>query len=220
MIVFEQVSKRYAGGYTALAGVSFEIRHGELIVLSGHSGAGKSTLLKLIPVIERPTAGVVRINGQDVSRMPARAIPYLRRNLGLVLQESRLLYDRNVFDNVMLPLVITGHPPRDAAKRVSAALERVGLAGREREMPAGLSGGEQQRVAIARAIVNRPSILIADEPTAHLDPDYAHEIAELFRSFNSAGVTVVVSTHDATLFAASRPRRLVLHKGVLVEGAA
>ncbi|MBC9073539.1 ATP-binding cassette domain-containing protein [Thauera sp. CAU 1555] len=219
MIVFEQVSKRYAGGYTALAGVSFEIRHGELIVLSGHSGAGKSTLLKLIPVIERPTAGTVRINGQDVSRMPARAIPYLRRNLGLVLQESRLLYDRSVFDNVMLPLVITGHPPRDAAKRVAAALERVGLAGREREMPAGLSGGEQQRVAIARAIVNRPSILIADEPTAHLDPDYAHEIAELFRSFNSAGVTVVVSTHDATLFAASRPRRLVLHKGLLVEGA-
>ena len=122
MIVFEQVSKRYAGGYTALAGVSFEIRHGELIVLSGHSGAGKSTLLKLIPVIERPTAGTVRINGQDVSRMPARAIPYLRRNLGLVLQESRLLYDRSVFDNVMLPLVITGHPPRDAAKRVAAAL--------------------------------------------------------------------------------------------------
>ena len=189
MIVFENVAKRYAGGYTALAGVSFEIRHGELVVLSGHSGAGKSTLFKLIPVIERPTAGRVLINGQDVSHLPKTAIPYLRRNLGLVLQESRLLFDRTVYDNVMLPLVITGHPPRDAVKRV----------------------------AIARAIVNRPSILIADEPTAPLDPAYAADIAALFRSFNDAGVTVLVSTHDATLFAASRPRRLVLAKGQLVE---
>lgn len=216
MIVFEDVVKLYPGGYKALAGVSFEIRHGELVVLSGHSGAGKSTLLKLIAVIERPTEGVVRINGQDVSRLRQRAIPYLRRNLGLVLQESRLLYDRSVFDNVMLPLVITGHPPRDAAKRVAAALDRVGLAGREREMPAGLSGGEQQRVAIARAIVNKPSILIADEPTAHLDPAYAGEIANLFKSFNEAGVTVLVSTHDDSLFAAHSPRRLVLGKGTLV----
>ena len=217
MIVFEDVAKRYAGGYTALAGVSFEIRHGELVVLSGHSGAGKSTLFKLIPVIERPTAGRVLINGQDVSHLPKTAIPYLRRNLGLVLQESRLLFDRNVYDNVMLPLVITGHPAADAAKRVAAALERVGLDGRGKELPAGLSGGEQQRVAIARAIVNRPSILIADEPTAHLDPAYAADIAALFRSFNDAGVTVLVSTHDASLFAASRPRRLVLAKGLLVE---
>ncbi len=217
MIVFEEVAKRYAGGYTALAGVSFEIRHGELVVLSGHSGAGKSTLLKLIPAIERPSSGTVRINGQDVSRLPQRAIPYLRRNLGLVLQESRLLFDRPVFDNVMLPLVITGHPPRDAARRVAAALDRVGLGGRDKEMPAGLSGGEQQRVAIARAIVNRPSILIADEPTAHLDPAYAKEIATLFKSFNGAGVTVIVSTHDASLFAEVRPRRLVLAKGLLTE---
>ena len=219
MIVFEDVAKRYAGGYTALAGVSFEVRHGELVVLSGHSGAGKSTLLKLIPAIERPTAGVVRINGEDISRMPRRAIPYLRRNLGLVLQESRLLFDRSVFDNVMLPLVITGHPPGDAARRVAAALERVGLAGRDKEMPAGLSGGEQQRVAIARAIVNRPSILLADEPTAHLDPASANEIANLFKSFNSAGVTVLVSTHDANLFATSAPRRLTLAKGLLVDAA-
>ncbi|NMG73612.1 cell division ATP-binding protein FtsE [Aromatoleum diolicum] len=220
MIVFDEVVKRYPGGYTALAGVSFEIRHGELAVLSGHSGAGKSTLLKLIAAIERPTSGAVKINGQDVSSLRPRAIPYLRRNLGLVLQESRLLYDRKVFDNVMLPLVITGHPPRDAAKRVAAALERVGLAGREREMPAGLSGGEQQRVAIARAIVNRPSILIADEPTAHLDTAYADEIANLFKSFNAAGVTVLVSTHDERLFAQHKPRRLVLGKGLLVGDAA
>lgn len=220
MILFDQVVKRYPGDYVALAGVSFEIRHGELVVLSGHSGAGKSTLLKMIPVIERPTSGVVRINGQDVSRLRAGAIPYLRRNLGLMLQESRLLFDRTVADNVMLPLTITGHPPRDASRRVAAALERVGLEGRDREMPAGLSGGEQQRVAIARAIVNRPSILIADEPTAHLDPAYAAEIARLFKSFNAAGVTVLVSTHDDRLFAEYAPRRLVLGKGSLVEAAA
>jgi cell division transport system ATP-binding protein len=219
MIVFEDVAKRYAGGYTALAGVGFEIRHGELVVLSGHSGAGKSTLLKLIPVIERPSSGRVLINGQDVSHLPKAAIPYLRRNLGLVLQESRLLFDRSVFDNVMLPLVITGHPPRDAARRVAAALDRVGLGGRGKEVPAGLSGGEQQRVAIARAIVNRPSILIADEPTAHLDPAYAADIAELFLSFNEAGVTVLVSTHDSALFEARRPRRLVLAKGELAGDA-
>lgn len=221
MIVFNEVVKRYPGDYVGLNGVSFTIRHGELVVLSGHSGAGKSTLLKMIPAIERPTSGVVSINGQDVSRLRASAIPYLRRNLGLVLQESRLLYDRNVFDNVMLPLVITGgHPSRDAARRVAAALERVGLAGREREMPAGLSGGEQQRVAIARAIVNRPSILIADEPTAHLDAAYAREIAGLFKSFNEAGVTIIVSTHDERLFMEWRPRRLVLGKGSLLRDLA
>lgn len=216
MIVFDQVEKRYPGNYMGLSGVSFEIRHGELVVLSGHSGAGKSTLLKLIAAIERPSGGHILINGQDVSRLAPAAIPYLRRSLGLVLQESRLLYDRNVFENVMLPLVITGHPPRDAAKRVAAALERVGLARRDREAPAGLSGGEQQRVAIARAIVNRPSILIADEPTAHLDSAYADEIATLFKSFNEAGVTVIVSTHDARLFAGRASRRLVLAKGELV----
>ena len=220
MIVFDEVVKRYPGDYVALAGISFEIRHGELVVLSGHSGAGKSTLLKMIPVIERPSEGVVRINGQDVSRLRSGAIPYLRRNLGLVLQESRLLFDRSVFENVMLPLVITGHPPRDAARRADAALERVGLEGRGGEMPAGLSGGEQQRVAIARAIVNRPSILIADEPTAHLDAAYAGEIASLFKSFNEAGVTVLVSTHDEILFSRYQPRRLALAKGILVGDSA
>jgi cell division transport system ATP-binding protein len=220
MIVFDEVVKRYPGNYVALAGVSFEIRHGELVVLSGHSGAGKSTLLKMIPAIEQPSDGTVRINGQDISRLGAGAIPYLRRSLGLVLQDSRLLYDRSVFDNVMLPLVITGHPPRDAARRAAAALARVGLEGRERELPAGLSGGEQQRVAIARAIVNRPSILIADEPTAHLDSAYAREIADLFKSFNDAGVTVLVSTHDERPFADYRPRRLVLGRGILIGDSA
>ena len=215
MIVFDQVVKRYPGNYVGLSDVSFELRHGELVVLSGHSGAGKSTLLKMIAAIERPTSGVIRINGQDVTRLTSAAIPYLRRSLGLVLQESRLLYDRNVFENVMLPLVITGHPPRDAAKRVAAALDRVGLGGRDRDVPAGLSGGEQQRVAIARAIVNRPSILIADEPTAHLDSAYAAEIAGLFKSFNEAGVTVIVSTHDGRLFSGQVLRHLTLARGAL-----
>ncbi|MDR3212565.1 MAG: ATP-binding cassette domain-containing protein [Azoarcus sp.] len=217
MIVFDNVVKHYPGGYLALDGISLQIAPGEFVVLSGHSGAGKSTLLKLIPAIERPSAGTVRINDQDVSRLPRRAIPYLRRNIGLVLQENHLLYDRPVYDNIMLPLIINGHPPGDAAKRVMAALDRVGLHGREKEFPAGLSGGEQQRVSIARAFVNRPSILIADEPTAHLDPAYAAEIAELFKSFNSAGVTVLVVTHDVSLFRHWQPRRIALAHGRLME---
>ena len=219
MIDFEGITKRYPGGHEALTDVSFELRHGELVVLSGPSGAGKSTLLKMIPVLERPTQGRVVINGQDVSHLPRHAIPYLRRSLGLMMQDNRLLYDRSVFDNVVLPLVITGAAPHEARRRVDAALDRVGLAGRGDEMPIGLSGGEQQRVAIARAIANRPAVLIADEPTAHLDADYAHEIAELFQSFKSVGVTVIVCTHDPALFAETRPRRLVLQQGRLVAGA-
>ena len=219
MIVFEGITKRYPSGHEALTDVSFELRHGELVVLSGHSGAGKSTLLKMIPVLERPTHGRVLINGQDVSHLPRHAIPYLRRSLGLMMQDNRLLFDRNVFDNVMMPLVITGAAPQEARRRVDAALDRVGLAGRGDEMPIGLSGGEQQRVAIARAIANRPAVLIADEPTAHLDADYAHEIAELFQSFKSVGVTVIVCTHDPALFAETHPRRLVLQQGRLVAGA-
>lgn len=218
MIEFDGVGKSYPGGHTALKGVSFTIRHGELVVLSGHSGAGKSTLLKMISAIEHPSQGRVLINGQDVSHLSSTAIPYLRRKLGLMLQESRLLTDRNVFRNVILPLEIVGLPRREAEHRTRAALERVGLGDRLKENPVALSGGEQQRVAIARAIVNRPSILIADEPTAHLDPAYAREIAGLFRSFNAAGVTVIVSTHDSTLFADSQPRLIHLAQGQVVEG--
>jgi len=219
MVVFEQVSLRYPGGLGGLTEVSFHLERGELAVLSGHSGAGKSSLLKLIAAIERPTSGSVRVGGQNVGALPRPAIPYLRRNIGLVLQEIRLLLDRNVFDNVMLPLTITGHPPADASKRVSVALERVGLAGRGKEMPLSLSGGEQQRVAIARAVVNRPSILLADEPTAHLDAAYASDIAALFRSFHGAGVTVIVATHDSSLFDDASPRRLVMDHGSLREAA-
>ena len=217
MIVFDNVTKQYPGGYTALDEVSFQVAPGELVVLSGHTGAGKSTLLKLIPAIERPSSGTVQINGQNVSNMSRRAIPYLRRNIGLVLQENRLLFDRSVYDNILLPLIINGHPPGEAARRVAAVLDLVGLSGWEREFPVRLSGGEQQRLTIARAFVNRPSILIADEPTAHLDPAYASEIAELFGSFNTAGVTVLVATHDASLFGRWSPRRIVLDHGQLTE---
>ena len=213
MIEFQQVGKRYPGGHEALADVSFTVAAGELVVLSGHSGAGKTTLLKLIPAIERPTAGQVLLNGQDVSHLKRNAIPYLRRKLGLVLQEHRLLPDRSVFRNVALPLEIAGHGAREAGKRAQAALERVGLEDKAKELPMTLSGGEQQRAAIARAIVNRPAILIANEPTAHLDADYAREIAGLFRSFNAAGVTVLVATHDEQLFAPARPRSLRLAQG-------
>lgn len=216
MIRFESVSKRYPGGIDGLAEVSFEIRDGELVVLRGHSGAGKSTLLRLISAVERPTGGRVLVNDLDVGRLRPAAIPYLRRSLGLVTQDSRLLLDRTVFDNVMLPLVIAGLPRREAERRATTALERVGLAQHAQAMPVTLSGGEQQRAAIARAIVNRPAILIADEPTANLDADYAEEIAALFRSFNEAGVTVIVATHDDRLFATRTPRRLVLSHGRLL----
>jgi cell division transport system ATP-binding protein len=215
MIRFEQVGKRFSCGYEALADVSFEIGAAQFAILCGHSGAGKSTLLKLVAAIERPTSGSVRLNGQDIGRMKRAALPYLRRKLGLVFQDQKLLADRSAFDNVMLPLAIAGLPHKDAARRVRAALDKVGLLEREKAMPIHLSGGEQQRLAIARAIVNRPSLLLADEPTAHLDAGYAAEIAELLHSFRQVGVTVMVATHDAALFAPYAPRRLELAHGRL-----
>ncbi|MCL2590740.1 MAG: ATP-binding cassette domain-containing protein [Betaproteobacteria bacterium] len=217
MIIFDSVTKRYPNGCMALDEVSFRVEPDELVVISGHTGAGKSTLLKLIPAIERPTSGMVQINEQNVSRMPKRAVPYLRRNIGLVMQENHLLPDRSVYDNILLPLIINGHPQKEAAKRVGAALDLVGLSGREKDFPTGLSGGEQRRLAIARASVNRPSVLIADDPTAHLSPAYASEIAGILRSFNSAGVTVLVATHDIALFGHWSPRQIVLDHGRLVE---
>lgn len=215
MIRFEQVSKRYPGGIEALSELSFSIEAGEMIILSGHSGAGKSTLLKLIPAIERPTRGAVIVNGQNVAALKRAGIPFLRRNLGLIFQDQKLLFDRSAFDNVMLPLAIAGVAPRDAARRVRAALDKVGLLEREKAMPVALSGGEQQRLAIARAVVNRPAVLIADEPTAHLDDDYARDIAETFHSFNQVGVTVLVATHHDALFAPFMTRRLTLSHGRL-----
>jgi len=215
MIRFNQVSKRYPGGYAALKNVSFEIDAGEMIFLTGHSGAGKSTLLKLIAAIERPNGGNVLINGQNISKIKAGAVPYLRRNIGLIFQDHKLLFDRNLFDNVMLPLQIAGFDHRESSKRVRAALDKVGLLKREKSIPISLSGGEQQRLCIARAIVNRPSILLADEPTGNLDSDSANAIMDIFKSFHQVGATLLISTHDESLLREYKGRSLTLKQGEL-----
>ncbi|HEX5092561.1 MAG TPA: ATP-binding cassette domain-containing protein [Burkholderiales bacterium] len=215
MISFSAVSKRYPGGLEALRGVSFAVEPGELVFVTGPSGAGKSTLLKLVPAIERPTSGSVVVNGQNVGALKRTAVPYLRRNLGLVFQDHKLLYDRTVFDNVMLPLSFGTLAPRDAARRARAALDKVGLLARERANPIQLSGGEQQRLAIARAVVNRPTVLVADEPTANLDDESARRIADILLSFNQVGVTLLVATHDLALVARHGRRVLQLEAGRL-----
>jgi cell division transport system ATP-binding protein len=191
-----------------------------MVFLMGHSGAGKSTLLKLIAGIERPTRGSVMVNGQNVAALRARAIPYLRRNFGLVFQDHKLLFDRSVFANVVLPLDILGYSRREAARRVRAALDKVGLLRHEKAMPITLSGGEQQRLCIARAIVHRPAILLADEPTGNLDAAYAAEIGELFWSFNQVGATIVIATHDTQLAERLRPRLVTLASGMIDAAAA
>jgi cell division transport system ATP-binding protein len=215
MISFSQVRKSYRGGHEALVDLSFAIETGELVFITGRSGAGKSTLLKLIPAIERPTSGMVLVHGQNVGSLRRPAIPYLRRNLGLIFQDQKLLYDRNVFENVMLPLAFTGQTYKDAARRARAALDKVGLLAREKANPITLSGGEQQRLCIARAVVNRPSILLADEPTANLDSASAAEVMDMFRSFNQVGVTVLIATHDEALVRRLDPRVLALKQGRL-----
>lgn len=214
-ISFSRVSKRYPGGFEALKQVSFDIEAGEMVFISGHSGAGKTTLLKLIAAVERASGGSVLVNGQNVSALRAGAVPFLRRNLGLVLQEQKLLYDRSVFDNVMLPLLVTGQAHREAARRARAALDKVGLLEREKANPVTLSGGEQQRLCIARAVVNRPAIVLADEPTASIDADYAKDIMAMFRDFNQVGVTVLIATHDRGLIESSGKRALKLDHGGL-----
>ena len=215
MVSFSAVAKRYPGGYEALKELSFGIEPGELVFLTGRSGAGKSTLLKLIPAIERPSAGSVIVNGQNVGALKPSAIPYLRRNVGLVFQDQKLLYDRSVYDNVMLPLAFSAHAPKEAARRARAALDKVGLLAREKANPIQLSGGEQQRLAIARAVVNRPALLLADEPTANLDAEAARHILEIFVEFNRVGVTVLIATHDQALVAEYGRRRLELEAGRL-----
>lgn len=215
MISLSQVSKRYPGGLEALKDITLSIETGEMVFVTGHSGAGKSTLLNLIAAIEAPSSGTIIINGQNLSQLRPAAIPFLRRNFGLIFQDHKLLYDRSVFDNVMLPLEITGFDPGEAAKRVRAALDKVGLLGREKTMPIALSGGEQQRLCIARAIVHRPAILLADEPTGNLDSAYASEILEMFKSFNQVGVTVLISTHDERLIERFSARTLRLQHGEL-----
>ncbi|MCX8086310.1 MAG: ATP-binding cassette domain-containing protein [Rhodocyclaceae bacterium] len=214
MIRFDRITKRYPPDITALAEISAEIGAGELVAITGHSGAGKSTLLKLIPAIERPTAGSLLFNGQNVGALPPRALPFLRRNMGLVFQDQKLLFDRNALANVLLPLEIAGFPPREARRRAEAALDKVGLLKRAKAMPIALSGGEQQRLAIARAVVHRPALLLADEPTAHLDTDTARDVANIFIEFHRVGVTVLVATYDASLFPSARC--LALSQGRLV----
>jgi cell division transport system ATP-binding protein len=215
VISFSQVTKRYPGGYEALHDVSLEIAPGEMTIVTGHSGAGKSTLLKLLAGVERASSGTVLVAGQNVSSMRRAAKPFLRRNLGLVFQDHKLLYDRSVFDNVMLPLQVTGQSAKDASRRARAALDKVGLLDREKANPISLSGGEQQRLCIARAVVNRPNIILADEPTASLDAETARAVMEIFRSFNQVGVTVLVATHDQAAIDQLRPRIIFLNKGRL-----
>ncbi len=213
MVSFSSVAKRYPGGQEALKSVTFAIEAGELVFITGRSGAGKSTLLKLIPAIERPSAGSVVVHGQNVGALKRAAVPYLRRNIGLVFQDQKLLHDRSVFDNVMLPLAFSGQAPREAARRARAALDKVGLLGREKANPIQLSGGEQQRVAIARAVVNRPALLIGDEPTANLDEESARLVLDVFVGFQQVGVTVLIATHDQALIERYGRRVLRLEQG-------
>ncbi|MDX1706350.1 cell division ATP-binding protein FtsE [Pseudidiomarina sp.] len=217
MIKFEQVSKTYSGGFTALNQVSFHLEPGEMAFLTGHSGAGKSTLLKLISMMERPTAGRVLINGHDLKRINSRQIPYVRRDIGMIFQDHRLLMDKTVLDNVALPLLIEGYSMQEARKRVQASLEKVGLGDKLRYYPMMLSGGEQQRVGIARAVVNKPPLLLADEPTGNLDPKLSTEIIKLFEDFNRVGVSVLIATHDLGLIARLRYRTLSLKEGRMIN---
>ena len=219
MIRFDKVSKRYSSGYEALKQVDFELLKGEMAFLTGHSGAGKSTLLKLIMVMERNTQGQIFYAGKNLSRISRRAIAYYRRRIGVVFQNHSLLFDRSVFENVALPLTIAGADPRETARRVRAALDKVGLLDKENLNPIVLSGGEQQRVGIARAVVHKPHLLLADEPTGNLDPELSAEIMQLFREFNSVGVTVLVATHDISLVKEFGMREVVLNQGRVIQGS-
>lgn len=213
MIKFDQVTKRYPGSGEILKNVSLNIERGELVFVTGHSGAGKSTLLKMIAAIERPTSGTVLIANQNISQLKDSAVPFMRRKFGLVFQDHKLLYDRNCYENVMLPLRINGVVDSEAGRRVRAALDKVGLLHKEKAMPITLSGGEQQRLAIARAVVSRPAILIADEPTGNLDASYAADIMAIFMAFHQVGVTVIIATHDALGMSARHNRVLHLNAG-------
>src|SRR5690606_7285343 len=217
-IALENVSKRYPGGFEALNQVSLRIARGEMAFLTGHSGAGKSTLMKLIRLMERPSQGQVIVGGQNLNRIPKRQIPYYRRHVGVVFQNHHLLFDRTVFDNVALPLAIAGVSPRDIGRRVRAALDKVGLLNKERLNPVALSGGEQQRVGIARAIVNKPPLLLADEPTGNLDPELAAEDRKLFEQLNQVGVPMLIACHELALMSHMRHRMIRREQGRLLSG--
>ena len=217
MIRFDGVHKRYPGRQDAVTDLSLHLPRGEMAFLTGHSGAGKSTLLKLIALIERATRGTLLVDNVNLATLPRRRVPWLRRQMGIVFQDHHLLYDRTVFDNVALPLVIAGYRSGELQRRVRAALDKVGLLGKEGRMPIALSGGEQQRVGIARAVVHRPKLLLADEPTGNLDPALSREIMDLFVQFNQVGVTVLVATHDIALTEAFGLPVLSLADGTLVR---
>jgi len=218
MIRFDEVSKRYPGGQEALSRISFELDGGELAFLTGHSGAGKSTLLKLIMHMELPSSGQLIVNGQNLAKLTRRQLPYYRRAIGLVFQDHQLLFDRSVFDNVALPLLIAGYESREAARRVRAALDKVGLLHKENQFPIALSTGEQQRVGIARAVVNKPALILADEPTGNLDPALSAEIMHLFEQFSGVGVSVLIASHDLNLISSMDHRMLVLDQGRMGGG--
>ncbi|MCG2633715.1 MAG: cell division ATP-binding protein FtsE [Gammaproteobacteria bacterium] len=218
MLQFSQVYKRYPGGKDALKGVDFSLDAGEMTFITGHSGAGKSTFLKLIAAMEKPTRGGVLFDHRNLARLRRGQIPELRRKLGIIFQDYKLLHDRTVFDNVALPLLIAGLRRQEAAKRVRAALDKVGLLGKERLLPVTLSGGEQQRVGIARAVVHRPKLLLADEPTGNLDPALSAEIMDIFVEFQRVGVAVLVVSHDLPLVKAMGCRTVALSDGRLIEG--
>ena len=216
MIRFNNVSKTYAGGFLALKQVSFALSAGEMAFLTGHSGAGKSTLLKLMSLMEKPTSGSIQINGKELSTIKYQEIPYVRRGIGMIFQNHNLLMDRTVFDNVALPLIIEGYSHKETCKRVEAALDKVHLSHKLRCFPNMLSGGEQQRVGIARAIVNKPPVLLADEPTGNLDPKLSLDIIRLFEEFNDLGITVLIATHDLGLIARMKYRTLTLKQGTMI----
>ena len=215
MISFERVAKRYPNGREALSGLTLAVAPGEMVYLTGRSGAGKSTVLKLIALLERPSRGQVVINGEATATLAKAKIPAFRRRVGVVFQDHKLLPDRTVFDNVALPLIVTDTVYREIDRRVRAALDQVGLLGKELMQPLELSVGEQQRVGIARAIVSRPPLLIADEPTGNLDPVLAAEVMGLFRRLNEVGTTIVVATHDLQLVKQSGLREITLSAGLL-----
>ena len=217
MITFEHVSKRYNNGSIALQDVSFQLGPGEMVFLTGHSGAGKSTLLRLILLLEKATRGQVFVNNRNLGKTASSQIPQVRRGIGMIFQDHKLLSDKTVFDNVSLPLIIAGERYPLIRKKVRAALKKVGLSGKEKSWPMQLSGGEQQRVGIARAIVGMPPILLADEPTGNLDPELSRDLFGLFRQLNDKGVTVLVASHDLALIRSMRQRVLVLSQGSLVD---
>ena len=217
MLTFDHVFKRYPDAGDALSDVSFHLEQSEMVFLTGHSGAGKSTLLKLVAMIERCTRGQVLVDGKNLGRMRENQIPFLRRKLGLIFQDYKLLSDRTVFENIALPLIVAGVGQYEVARRVRAALDKVGLLGKENKYPLALSGGEQQRIGIARAVVNRPAIILADEPTGNLDPELSAEIMRLFEQFKQVGVTVLIATHDIDLISRFDYKILQLEQGRLIN---